>query len=170
MQDEQGTGTVVSMCELGGVVCTLLYLFNLRRFGAAGYSGMSTDETHKQILFTFASVAITIVTATVKTVGVSKVVKAVRSAAASAQLSSFRMAAGPSRLLRPHSGTVRPTSERDEEAENQDRKLAVSEGGLLTNFTDMPNTLDQGQDGDVMQSSVRRPSVAGMRPGGASEI
>lgn len=86
------------VCELGAVlgavVCTLLYSFNLKCSSTAGYSGMDADETQKQISFTFASLAITIVTAAVKTIGVSKVLRAVRSAAVSVR-SSMAILSGP---------------------------------------------------------------------------
>lgn len=153
------------MCELGAVVCTLLYLFNLRRSSTTGYSSMDADETQRQITFTFVSLAITLVTATVKAIGVSKVAKAVRSVAVSIR-SSIATALGPSQLFGPHSGTVKPICDVDEVAvdENTD-----AENELLTSVTAVPSTLDQGQDGDLVRSSVRRPSVAGLRPGGASE-
>lgn len=126
---------------------------------------MDADETQKQISFTFLSVAITITIATVKAVGVSKVVRAVHSATVSVR-SSVANVATPSQFLALHSGTVRPILQHDEEVEDQNTD---SEERILTSVTDMPNTLDQGQDGDVMQSSVMRPSVAGLRPGGASD-
>lgn len=79
--------------------------------------------------------------------------------------SSMAIVLRPSQTLTPHSGTVKPTCDVDED---KDENTDV-EDKLLTSVTDMLNTLDQGQGGDVLHSSDRRPSVAGLRPGGASE-
>lgn len=159
----KGLELVCLVCEIGAVVCTLVYLFNLKHSSSASSSSMGADETEKQISSTFVSVAITIVTATVKAVGVSKVVGAVRSAAVSIRPSMTSIVA-PALIVAAHSSTVRPSFQH-EEAKDQNRD---AEDGVVATVTDMPSTMDQGQDGDVAQSTVRRPSVAGQRPGSAS--
>lgn len=106
------------MCEFGAVPCTLLYLFNLKYSRNAGYSGTDADVAQKSISFTFLSLPITIVTATVKTIGVSRVLKAVRSAAVSVR-SSMAVALGPSQVFAPHSGVIKPSCDQDEEGKDQ---------------------------------------------------